>query len=106
MQERRSHSRRELNLEARIIDTSGDSESPYYFGSSQNVSTGGALIESTSSRLFDPGKRVRICLIDANRADHLRPIMLSWDAQIVRSGVDSRDTLAVKFLGQPTILPC
>jgi len=106
MEERRLHERREARIPARIFADSANPEvdSPIFFGQSLNVSTGGALIETPSSRFIEKGNRFKVCLMNSKNEDVISPAMLSWTAEVVRKETDSVGRIAVKFLDYPRVV--
>ena len=106
MDERRLHERRDARIPARIFSHSANPEvdSPIFFGQSLNVSTGGALIETPSTRFIEKGTRFKLCLMNTNNEEVISPAMLSWTAEVVRTEPDNVGRIAVKFLDYPRVV--
>ena len=104
--ERRKHPRREAQLNVRLFRLTDEGDASFYFGNSVNVSTGGALIETSHIRSLQTGSQVRMCLVNESYAGPFNPVMLSWDAEVVRAEPAPRQRIAVKFMGYPKVISC
>ena len=105
MQERRLHERRELRLPVRVFAEDGEGGSRVFFGTSLNVSTGGALLETTSSRFLKEGNNIRLSMVNMSQQVMLEPVVLSFNALVLRSSPDQAGHVAVKFTELPQVVP-
>ena len=93
-------------MNVRLFRLAEEGEASFYFGNSINVSTGGALIEAPHVKSLQPGNHVRMCLVNESYAGPFSPVMLSWEAEVVRLEHEPRQRVAVKFMGYPKVISC
>jgi len=93
-------------MNVRLFRLSGEGDASFFSGNSVNVSTGGALIDAPHVHSLQPGSQVRMCMINKSRVGPLDAVMLSWDAEVVRTELTPRQRIAVKFMGYPKVISC
>jgi len=103
MLERREHERRALCLPVRIYATPDEKGPRVSFGTSVNVSTGGALIETTPFPEANVGKSVQLTMMNVKQEGPFNPVVLSWSAEIIRADAANPKFVAVRFKAPPQI---